>query len=76
MQSVRPVQADDLLIALGSHTVSLHDAQELDNDLRAGSDQDLTLAGFLGVVDGIERIVQDACFDHDQARRFSALWRR
>ena len=35
----------------------LHDAEELDNDLRGWSDQDLSLSGLLGVVDGIERIV-------------------
>jgi hypothetical protein len=40
-------------------TVLLHDAKELDNDLGAWSDQDLTLAGLLGVVDGVERIVQN-----------------
>ena len=49
---------------MGNRTVTLHDAQEFDNDLRAGPDEDLTFAGFLGVVDGIERIVQDAGFDH------------
>jgi hypothetical protein len=37
--------------------VLLHDAEELDNDLRGWSDQDLSLSGLLGVVDGIERIV-------------------
>lgn len=44
--------------------MSLHHAQELDDDFRAGSDEDLAFSGFLGVVDGIERIVQDAGFDH------------
>ena len=42
----------------------LHNAQELNNDLGAWADEDLTLSGFLGVVDGVEGIVQDACFDH------------
>jgi len=37
----------------------LHNAEELDNNLGAGSDQDLTLSGLLGVVDGVERIVED-----------------
>ena len=37
--------------------MTLHDAQEFDDDLRAGPDEDLTFAGFLGVVDGIESIV-------------------
>lgn len=45
-------------------TVSLHDAQELNDDLRAGSDEHLALAALLGVIDGIERIVEDAGFDH------------
>ena len=44
----------------------LHDTQELDNDLGAGSDQDLALAGLLGVVDGVERIVEDTGFDHSE----------
>ena len=45
-------------------TVLLHDAKELDNDLGAWSDQDLTLAGLLGVVDGVERIVENGSLDH------------
>jgi hypothetical protein len=45
-------------------TMALHDMQELDDDLRAGSDQDLALAGLLGVVDGVERIVEDGSADH------------
>lgn len=45
-------------------TVLLHDRQELDNDLGAGADQDLALAGLLGVVDALERIVEDGCLDH------------
>lgn len=40
-------------------TVLLHDAQELDNDLGARSDEDLALARLLGVVDAVERIVED-----------------
>lgn len=42
----------------------LHDAQKLDNDLGAGSDEDLALPGFFGVVDGVERIIEDTRFDH------------
>ena len=41
------------------HTVLLHDAEELDDDLGAGPDQDLSLSGLLGIVNGIERIVED-----------------
>ncbi len=52
--------------------MSLHDAQKLDDDLGAWSDENLTLARLLCVVDGIECIVEDACFDHCDGRmRFS-----
>jgi hypothetical protein len=39
--------------------VLLHDAEELDDNLGGRSDQDLSLSGLLGVVDGIERIVEN-----------------
>lgn len=42
----------------------LHDREEFDNDLRARSDQDLALACLLGIVDGVERIIQDTSADH------------
>ena len=52
--------------------MSLHDAQELDNDLRAWADENLALASLLGVVDGIERIVENRCLGHVDGRgRFS-----
>lgn len=47
-----------------AHTVALHDLEELDNDLGARSDHNLTLAGLLGVVDGVERIVENGSADH------------
>jgi hypothetical protein len=57
-------------------TVLLHDAQELDNDLGARSNEDLALSSFLGVVDGIERIIQDTSLDHfDEGLRFSDQYR-
>lgn len=37
----------------------LHDREEFDDDLGRGSNQDLTLSRLLGVVDGIERIVEN-----------------
>jgi hypothetical protein len=40
-------------------TVALHDLQELDDDLGGRSDQDLTLAGLLGIVDGVEGVVEN-----------------
>lgn len=42
----------------------LHDLQELDNDLGGRSDQDLALAGLLGVVDALESIVENGSADH------------
>ena len=44
---------------LCQHTVLLHDAEELDDDLGGRTDQDLSLSGLLCVVDGVERIVED-----------------
>jgi hypothetical protein len=44
---------------LSQHTVFLHDTEELDDNLGGRTDQDLSLSGLLGVVDGIERIVED-----------------
>jgi hypothetical protein len=46
------------------HTVTLHDSQELDNDLGGRADQDLALASLLGVVDRLEAIVEDGSLDH------------
>ena len=54
-------------------TVLLHDLQELDDDLGARPDHDLAFAGLLRVVDGVERIVQDAGADHICGLRFSTL---
>lgn len=42
----------------------LHDVQVLDDDLRRRTDQDLTATHLLGVVDGVERIVEDGSADH------------
>ena len=42
----------------------LHHLQELHNDLRARANHDLALACLLGVVDRLERIVEDGCLDH------------
>lgn len=44
--------------------MTLHDLEELDDDLGAGSDQDLTLASLLGVVDALEGIVEDGSANH------------
>lgn len=46
------------------HTMLLHDLEELDNDLGRRTDQDLTLAHLLGVVDALESIIQNGGVDH------------
>lgn len=51
----------------------LHNAQEFDDDLRAGSDEDLALAGLFGVVDGVEGIVQNTGFNHCSGVRLYEL---
>jgi len=58
--------------------VLLHDAQELDDDLGAGSDEDLTLAGLLGIVDALKSVVEDGCLDHvgGSVMRFSSRVKR
>lgn len=42
----------------------LHDAQELDDDLGRGSDEDLSLALALSVDDAVESIVEDGNANH------------
>lgn len=50
----------------------LHDSEELDDNLGGRSDEDLALSGLLGVVDGVERIVEDGSLDHfGGGKRFS-----
>lgn len=52
------------LLELANVAVTLHDLEELDDDLGARSDQDLTLASLLGIVDGVESIVENGSADH------------
>jgi hypothetical protein len=59
---------------LSQHTVFLHDTEELDDNLGGRTDQDLSLSGLLGVVDGIERIVEDRSFDHDCGLEILRSW--
>lgn len=42
----------------------LHNREELDNDLGARADEDLALARLLGIVHGVERIIEDGSADH------------
>ena len=44
--------------------MTLHDSQELDDDLGGRTDEDLALAGLLGVVDSIQAVVEHGSFDH------------
>jgi hypothetical protein len=52
------------LLELANVAVLLHNLEELDNDLGGRADQDLALAGLLGVVDAVKSIVQDGGADH------------
>jgi hypothetical protein len=56
--------------------VALHDSQELGDDLGAGSDEDLALAGLLGVVDRVKSVVENGSLDHlgGCVWRFSNRW--
>ena len=47
-----------------AHTVALSDLEELDNDLGGRADQDLALAGLLGIVDAVEGIVKNRSANH------------
>ena len=47
-----------------ARTMFLHGAEELDNDLGAGPNKDLTSSGLLGIVDGIQGVVENAGLDH------------
>jgi len=63
------------LLEFANVAVLLHNRQELDDDLRAGSDQDLTLAGLFGIVDALQSVVEDGGFDHfggKEGLRFSS----
>ena len=53
--------------------MTLHDGQELDDDLGRRPDEDLALAGLLRVVDGVEGIVENGSANHlgGIGRRFS-----
>ncbi len=42
----------------------LHNTQELDNDFGARANEYLAFSSFLGVVDGVKRIIEYTCFDH------------
>jgi len=61
------VQLDDNLsgsvvinfLEFSNVAVLLHDTEELDNDLRRWSDENLSLSRLLCVIDGIERIVEN-----------------
>jgi len=69
---------DDFAIAmvvnffeLADITVALHNGQELCDDLRRRADHHLPFSTLLGIVDGIERIVEDGGTSHFYGGRFS-----
>jgi hypothetical protein len=53
--------------------MSLHGAEELDNNLGAWPDQNLALSSFFSVVDAFQRIVEDRCLDHIDGKRSTSL---
>jgi len=71
-------------LELADVAVLLHNREELDNDLRARSNEDLTLSRFFGIVDGVEAIIEYRGSNHcDGYARFSMammrlryLWRQ
>lgn len=46
------------------HTMSLHNSQELDNDLGRGSDQDLSLTSLLGVGNSLKSVSENRSASH------------
>ena len=46
------------------HTMSLHNSQELDNDLGRGSDQDLSLTSLLGVGNSLKSVSENGSASH------------
>ena len=52
----------------------LHAMEEFHNHFGARTNEHLPFASLFGVVDGVERIIQNAGFDHDEGfARFLAL---
>ncbi len=61
---VRREKWHKVISILEQRTVLLHNTQKLNNHFRAWADEYLTFPSFFGVVDGVERIIEDTCFDH------------
>jgi hypothetical protein len=53
---------------ISQRTMFLHSLEEFYNDLRAWTDQNLALSSLFGVVDALQRIVEDGSLDHDGGR--------
>ena len=62
--SVAPTSAHVQVQTNGKLTMLLNDLQELDDDLRGRSNDDLSLTGLLGVVDSVQGISQNRCSSH------------
>jgi len=52
------------LLEFTNVAVTLHDSQELGDNLGAGSDEDLALSGLLGIVDRLKSVVENRSLDH------------
>ena len=59
-----------------ARTMSLHGAEELDNNLGAWPDQNLALSSLFSVVDALQRIVENRCLDHIDGKRSTSLDRK
>jgi hypothetical protein len=62
------------VLELANVAVLLHDGQELDDDLGGRSDQDLSLAGLLGVGDGLESVSENGGSGHFCRWSVKTLW--
>ena len=52
----------------------LHDTEKLDDNLGGRADQNLSLSRLLGIVDSIERIVENRGFDNDCGLEILKSW--
>lgn len=42
----------------------LHNAEKLNNDLRTRADEHLSFPSFFCIIDSVERIIKNTCFNH------------
>jgi hypothetical protein len=56
-----------------ARTMFLHGAEELDNNFGARPYQNLAFSSLFGVVDALQRIVEDRCLDHVDGKPIGKL---